>query len=227
MEVGITVLGSGSNGNCYIIREKDHYIILDCGLKFIDITHNPNFPKFNQIDFVFCSHCHGDHSQSLKDFKLTGIPIISYETLEPKVQHCEIGDWQITTFPLKHNVENWGIIIKSKITNQKLCYVTDFVSIPKIEGIDFWIYEVNYEEYIIERIAENDFDALKFGFQNHNSLERAVEYFTNIKYKPKVIIACHLSANHANPEYIIEKLKSFADKIYIAKKNLVIDLEAE
>lgn len=54
----ICVLHSGSNGNCYLVSENNNYIILDCGIKFETITHDKNFPKFSQIDFVFSSHLH-------------------------------------------------------------------------------------------------------------------------------------------------------------------------
>lgn len=54
----VCVIGSGSSGNSYLLSEGEHYIVLDCGLPFKQITHSPYFPKFSKIDFVFCSHCH-------------------------------------------------------------------------------------------------------------------------------------------------------------------------
>lgn len=52
----IKTIGTGSNGNCYIVESKGKYIVLDCGLPFEQITHDKAFPKFRDISFVFCSH---------------------------------------------------------------------------------------------------------------------------------------------------------------------------
>lgn len=56
--MNVITLGTGSSGNCYILESNNRYIILDCGLDFKTITRDKNFPKFRQIDFVFCSHIH-------------------------------------------------------------------------------------------------------------------------------------------------------------------------
>lgn len=52
----IITLGSGSTGNCYLLELNNKTIVLDCGLKFEDITKDINFPKFRNISFVFVSH---------------------------------------------------------------------------------------------------------------------------------------------------------------------------
>lgn len=211
----VCAINSGSDGNCYIVNHNNNYIILDCGLPFKQITHHEKFQKFSNIDFVFCSHQHLDHSLSLKDFKNAGCEIISYETLEKKVQTSEIGVWNIKTFQIAHNVDNWGIIIKHKETKETLCYVTDFYAIPKIEGIDFWIYEVNYIESLIDEIIENDGELSHTGFNFHNSLEKAVEYFNSIKTRPKKIYCCHTSKHYGVKKKIKKEMKQFADEVVV------------
>ena len=118
---------------------------------------------------------------------------------------------------MKHNVDNFGIIITSKQTNEKLCYVTDFYAMPKVEGIDIWLYEVNYIEEYIDKMIEED-KLSNNGFRFHNSLENAIEFFGSLKTKPKTIICCHLSASNSIKNIIEEKLSEFADEVYIAKK---------
>ena len=221
----LITLATGSSGNCYLLEENNKYIVLDCGIKFEEITSNKNFPSFRDIDLVISTHCHQDHCKSLKDFKKTGVDIISYETLERKVQDFNFENWTLKTFPVVHNVDCWGVIIKSKATGKKLCYVTDFSAMPKIFGIDYWLYEVNYLEYIVEKIADKNFDALKFGFKNHNSLEKAEEYFEFLQEKPKAIICCHLSQAHSNEKMIKKALKKYCDNIHIAKKDKVVVME--
>lgn len=55
----VTTLATGSTGNCYFVKDDNgKTIILDCGIRFQDITHHKEFPKFSDIDFIFVSHCH-------------------------------------------------------------------------------------------------------------------------------------------------------------------------
>lgn len=55
----ICVIGSGSDGNSYLVKDSiGNTVILDCGLKFEDITHHKDFPSFKKIDFLFTSHIH-------------------------------------------------------------------------------------------------------------------------------------------------------------------------
>ena len=218
----ITVLSSGSCGNCYIVKDScGNAVILDCGLKFKEITHHPEFPSFNKIDLLFVSHEHLDHSKSLREFKKTGCEIISYEILETKIQNWFFENWDAFTFPIVHNSPNWGIVIKSKVDGEKLCYMTDFCKAPLVESCDHYIFEVNYISSVIEDKIDNGEDLKHLGFNNHHSLEDTIEYFEKIKTRPKSITCCHLSSVNAMEGTIIKQLKPFADKINIAKKGEV------
>ena len=209
-------LATGSSGNCYILKDTEgKSIVLDCGIKFHDITHHKAFPKFKDIDFLFVSHSHHDHDRSLKDFKLTGCEIVSYETLNKKTEQFSIGNWECITFPVAHNVPNWGIIIRSKTTGERFCYVTDFTAIPKIEGIDYWLYEVNYIQGLVDKMIENDRDLSHLGFNNHNSLESAVEYFSSLNTRPKKIYCCHSSPSHSIRDIVNKHIKQFADEVIV------------
>lgn len=55
----VVTLSSGSKGNNYILQsDNGKFCILDCGLKFEDITNSKYFNSFSKLDFVFCSHIH-------------------------------------------------------------------------------------------------------------------------------------------------------------------------
>lgn len=216
----LITLASGSTGNCYFLRNnKGRFIILDCGVKMSTITGNEHFTGFSDIDFVFITHEHLDHSKSLAELELAGCKIISYKTLEEKAQSFKVGDWQILTFPVFHNVPNWGIVVKDTNTGEKFCYATDFSKMPLLEGVDHWLYEINYDTSTVNDILFSDnFELLNLGFKYHNGLDNAVEYFSKIKTKPKSITICHLSKNNSNRENIIDTMKQFCDNVKIAKK---------
>lgn len=227
----IVCLSSGSVANCYILTSKEtgHSIILDCGLRFRSITNNKLFCGFKNIDVVLVSHLHKDHSKSLKDFKLSGCNIVSYETLETGCANkFKFGQWLIQAFPVAHDVENWGFIIKDTITNKIICYVTDFYKMPIIEQVDFWIYEVNYDMETVEKVALSQTEDLFYtqnGFKNHNSLENAIEYFGKLKTKPKGIYVCHISDKHSNRKKIKRELSAFCNNIHILDKEKIYELK--
>ena len=53
----LTVISSGSRGNSYILKSNNgKFCLLDCGIKFKDITSHEKFGSFTDLDFVFTSH---------------------------------------------------------------------------------------------------------------------------------------------------------------------------
>ena len=213
----IKTIATGSKGNCYVVEINDKYIIIDAGISFEQITANPEFPKFSKISFVFISHSHGDHNKSMKDFALSGCEMLTYKQLEPKVQHWEIDGFNCTTFPVAHNVPNFGLIVKCNETQETFCYVTDFNKLPKVEGVTNWLFEVNYIDKYIDEMIEEDKDLDHNSFLNHNSLENTVEYFNSLKTRPNEIVVCHTSKSHSIKSRILEAMLPLADKVSIAE----------
>lgn len=54
----LTVLGSGSNGNTYLLESNDEVLILDCGISLIEVKKSLNF-DLSKIVGCFISHSHG------------------------------------------------------------------------------------------------------------------------------------------------------------------------
>lgn len=221
----LTTLSTGSKGNCYILKSSNgKFCILDCGIKFRDITSSQSFGSFSNLDFVFVSHAHHDHNASLEDFKRSGVDIVSYENISSN-KSTKIGQWTIYPFPVIHNSLNYGAIIYDSFENKKIVYVTDFVSMPKIQNVDYWIYEINYDEFTIDKLIETkDLEELHIAnnVKYHNSLESAVEYFSKLTTKPKLLIACHLSNIGGCDKNILNRMQTLCNKIKIAVKNKTI-----
>lgn len=217
----INTLGSGSSGNCYLLTSKttNKQIILDCGISLREIIKHKNFNGIRNVDFAFSSHNHQDHRKYAQDIKKCGIKLITEEDLGNKVR--QIGQWNILLFEVAHNVKNCGIVIADTTTNQKLCYVTDFSSMPKIEGIDIWLYEINHDDKTVLKALEKDtLESVHINnsLKNHNSLEKAIEYFKALKYPPKQIILCHLSNDFGSRKTVLKEMKQFCDNVKVAEK---------
>lgn len=215
----IITLASGSNGNCYLIKDREgNTVVLDAGINFEKITSHPEFPKFSKINLVFITHTHSDHNKSIKDFKRSGCEVLSYENLEEKMQNWDFKNWSAVTFNVLHNVPCWGIVLKSKIDNEKLCYMTDFYKSPIIENCENFLYEVNYVEKNINAQIDKGRDFKHTNFTFHNSLENAKSYFEKLETRPKEITICHLSKDNGDYKYILKQMSQFADIVNIAEK---------
>lgn len=124
-------------------------------------------------------------------------------------------------FKVKHNVDNYGIIIYDTIEDKSIVYMTDFSEAPLITGIKYWLYEINYDESTINKIIDEK-DITKLHVANninfHNSLENSIQYFSRLETKPQLIIACHTSQMGGNKQKIMEEMKNLCEKIEIAEK---------
>lgn len=221
----LTTLSTGSKGNCYILKSNNgNFCVIDCGIKFRDITNSESFGGFNKLDFIFVSHAHHDHNASLEDFKRSGVDIISYENIVSNTP-TKIGQWTIYPFPVLHNALNYGAIIYDNFENKRMVYVTDFIKMPLIQNVDYWLYEINYDEFTIDKLIETkDLEDLHIAnnVKYHNSLENAVKYFSSLNNKPKLLIACHLSNIGGCDKNILQQMKPLVDKVEIATKNKTI-----
>lgn len=133
------------------------------------------------------------------------------------MQNWEFENWSVITFNVLHNVPCWGIVLKSKIDNEKLCYMTDFFKAPQIENCENFLYEVNYVEKNINAQIDKGRDFKHTNFTFHNSLENAKSYFEKLKTRPKEITICHLSKDNGDYKYILREMSQFADVVKIAK----------
>jgi ribonuclease BN (tRNA processing enzyme) len=223
--VELTTISTGSKGNCYILKSNSgHFCILDCGIKMKDITNHKKFDGFINLDFVFVSHEHKDHSLSLKEFERSGVDCISYENITTG-KTLKIGEWTIYPFPVQHNALNYGAIIYNSHEQKKIVYATDFVKMPKITNVDYWLYEINYDEFTVDKLIETkDLEDLHVAnnVKYHNSLESAVEYFSGLEKKPKLVVACHLSNIGGCDKNILRSMRPLCDKVEIATKNKTI-----
>ena len=84
-----------------------------------------------------------------------------------------------------------------------------------IEGLDTFIFEVNDIDSLIDEMIEENKELTHIGFNNHCSLEYAVDYFTRMNTRPKEIYCCHGSQSHSIKKRIHQGMKQFADKVVV------------
>lgn len=218
----INVLSTGSKGNCAILDNGKSKIMIDCGLKFEEITTHKAFGKFADYEQVIITHSHKDHSRSLKDFS----KYIDFIDTDNKVNIVyDFVNWKIFPFEVQHNVKCYGYLIKDKVSNTNILWATDFNAIPIVDGvkIDIACLECNYDEETVTNKLISGYEICSH-YEYHNSLENLVLYLEKLPSKPRMLIMLHKSNDgNLNQQYAIESISSLADRVLIAEKDLEVE----
>ena len=236
----ISVLASGSKGNCTYIASNSTKILIDVGMtnlyiekKLILLGINPD-----NINFIFITHTHTDHIAGLKVFLKKHHPKVfltqdmynelsdilsDYEILEDKVI---LNDLEIDYFKTSHDTDSVGYIIKNN--DKEVVYVTDtgyinVKNLKKINNKDLYIFESNHD---IEMLMNNpnypyQIKQRILGDKGHLSNNQCHEYLKKIiGNKTKYIVLAHLSEQNNNPDIALNNLSDIENiKIMIAKQN--------
>lgn len=147
----------------------------------------------------------------------------------PLKKETKIGGFKIQPIPVKHNVENYGYIIKHEAMGKSL-FLTDLCEFNyKIKDLNHIFIESNYsDEIIVDRLL-NDSYSLSAS-ENHLSIEQAIEVLkNNYSVSLQTVVLLHLSDGNSSAKEFRERVQrelSF-DNVYVADKGMVIELNKE
>lgn len=146
--INIKSYGSGSKGNLYLVSttNKKTNIILECGVDMQSINSmlNDNNLKHSDINAVFTTHVHQDHSMSIKELQDYNIPCYcTYDTklrynlqednfiqLQDNKLYKFNNDLQIISFSVNHGeCDCYGFIMRDRECFK--LFITDFMSMNK------------------------------------------------------------------------------------------------
>ena len=125
----ISVIASGSNGNCCLLEEKDTSILIDAGKSGRELEHRANNlgKSLENIDALLITHSHHDHTVGAGVLsRRYGIPVYLtkdvYQGIRFKIGNAEIKtfsmeksfkikDIKIKPIKTSHNVSSCGFVI--------------------------------------------------------------------------------------------------------------------
>ena len=220
----LKVVGTGSNGNCYLLTCDEETLILDCGIKFLNVKKILNF-KIRGIVGAITTHCHGDHHKYTSEYELTGIPVWT-PWKDNNLRHVgKFGGFKVSSFECIHDVPCVGYLIEHSDSGLKLLYATDTEYVRyTFKGLTAMLIEANYSEEYVNR------DEAKFQhvLTGHMSIETATECIkANMNESMKNIILCHLSKGNSDPVAFKESVKAIVPdgvQVDIATPRLTVEL---
>lgn len=221
----LRITGSGSSGNNYILVDNnDRKLLLDLGCSFNDIKKSLNFNLLS-VDGCVVTHCHTDHSKSVKDFEKIGIKVWKpYLDTENKIQSKMFGNFKVTCIPVSHDdTECRAFLIECD--GEKLLYATDLEYLPysfKNQKLNHMLIECNY----IPEMVEDEADNRNHVYKGHCSLDTTIGIIkANKTDSLRNVILCHLSEKNCDSDKIINEVrKVYQNDLYVAKKGIEIDL---
>ncbi len=225
---------TGSEGNASIISDENTLIQIDTGIGMKKVNAEIDY-KINNISAIIITHAHSDHISHLKDYLMLGRQIYAPQEVWDKMgnlgaykRYCKtiqnnvqfkIGTFLIVPFEVKHintdgtDCENYGFLIYSTITKEKMLWVTDCAYINNtFPTLNYICIECNYVD--IENYAD-ELDYLnvtveKRRLNSHLSLNRCISFLEKQDLsKIKFIKLLHLTKNQGKIDNIIlDKIKS-------------------
>ena len=228
-------LYSGSSGNCLYLEDKDTKILIDAGVSGKKIEENLKkiYVKPEEIDAVFVSHDHIDHTKGVGVFsRRFDIPIYANRgtwevalkglgKISPKNmvvfhsnQEVYINGLCILPFPIHHDAgEPVGFSIENGKT--KIGIITDTGKITEeilwsLKNCDLAVIESNHDVEML-KVGRYPYYLKKriLGNEGHLSNEDASKTILKLVEKGlrKVLLA-HLSEENNFPELAYETTKS-------------------
>lgn len=239
----VTILASGSKGNCSLIETKQAKILIDIGISYRALNQKMNSVNvnINEIDAIFITHEHSDHIKGLETlikknkiniflshgtyeavvgYKKIGVTYEYYNIIEVD-DDIVIGDIKINPLSVSHDAkEPFGYIIFEN--NKKLVYLTDSGYISeeneeKIKKADIYIIEANHNiEMLMYTNRPWHLKKRILGDCGHLCNEDALHTLLRIvNEQTKVVYLAHISEEANNEDLLSLTVEDiFSDCIY-------------
>jgi phosphoribosyl 1,2-cyclic phosphodiesterase len=203
--VRLTILGSGSSGNCAYLETDECRILIDCGFSLRQIRKRlatiGRAPE--NLTGILITHEHSDHVQGLTSLagKLK-VPVYlnrpTQESVEYQLQtrfDCrlfttgstfEVGDIIVETFNVPHDAQDpVGFVLRS--TAGKIGFLTDLghatqLVLQRVKGVNVLVLESNHDVKLLQECPHRPWSLKQriLGRHGHLSNEAAADAMEQI-----------------------------------------------
>lgn len=247
----MVVCGSGSTGNCYILKGCSESLIIEAGVNFREVLDGLDFNIANVVG-VLVTHVHTDHSKFINDFADRGIPVYAQEDVFERIPCREafrrvitsnkgyiIGGFKVLTIPVFHcdihgePTPTLAFVITHEEMG-RLLYVTDTNGdgLYPIKGLNHIMIEANWENDMVRNLIEAGrapMIKLKRLPDSHMEITTTIAKLrANDLTNVRDITLIHLSASDADPnEFRNRVVRATGLPTYIATRELTLDFSIQ
>lgn len=216
----LTIVGSGSKGNAYIVHDEHEALLIEAGCNFKAVKAALDF-NIGKVAGCLITHEHLDHSKYAKEVLNAGVDVYCLkETAEARglkghrVQHIldgvtySVGNFKVIAMPVRHDVPCVCFLIHHAATG-RFCFLTDTIYCEyTFPGMSNMIVEANYGEDIIDERNDPKFLRDRI-LQSHMSIETCDEFLqANDLSKVNNIVLIHLSDRNSHAVNFKNKIQA-------------------
>ena len=238
----VSVLASGSKGNCTYLQTNNHKCLIDVGMnyKYISTKLEEIGVDIKDIDTILITHTHTDHINGLKkvmkDIKpniyLTEKMLneIDYELINYTLisNDFSLDDLNIEIIKLSHDADDINGYILSN-NDKTVVYITDtgYINVKnhkKLENKNLYIMESNHDVNMLMKGKYPYHIKMRIlGDKGHLSNKDSANYLSNfIGTNTKYIILAHLSHENNDPDIALNNLKNVLKEKNINNPDIII-----
>jgi phosphoribosyl 1,2-cyclic phosphodiesterase len=235
----LTVIGSGSKGNCYILRDSEEALIIECGVPFDEVKKAMNY-DLKTVCGILVTHEHKDHCKGVPDALTAGQEVFAtkgtIDGLGIKSHRLNVitinvpfyvGNFKVIPFKVMHDAkEPCGFFINhTKIGN--LLFITDTYYVPnRFANVNNIMIESNYCDKIIDSKEKTNRFVRDRVIQSHMSLKTCKEFLAaNDLTKVNNIVLIHLSDSNSDARRFKKEISELTGKnVSIAESGLTFDI---
>ncbi len=169
----LTVIGSSSEGNAYVLQNASEALLLEAGIGFSKKVLPVLDYDVSKVEGVLVTHEHGDHAGHLNDVLSYGLPVfmsagteegakryMNRTLYEPAIipgdretgyKAFQLGRFKVTPFPTQHDAkEPVGFYIWHPETGGILFATDTFYIKNRFAGLNNILIECNYDQAKLE-----------------------------------------------------------------------------
>lgn len=241
LDFRLTVLGSGSSGNCSLISSQDTHLLIDAGFSGKEICARLTARGFDpsHLTAILVTHEHSDHVRSVHTLsRKFGIPIFSTQgTFSVALREKKFSDWyeivpgrsiQLGTMcvhpiSLPHDAVD-PVGFRIECDNRVLGHITDFgyasgLVMESLKGCDTLLIEANHD---LDMLKEGPYPwSLKqriAGRLGHLSNASMLDMLPDILHDDvKHLVLAHLSDSNNDRRLLTLQLKRALRRLGLEK----------
>lgn len=238
----LNVLGSDSNGNCYVLQNDKEALIIEAGVRFSEVKKALKW-QLSKVVGAVITHEHNDHAKYVRDFVSNGITVLALPSvfrakgidslsfrkeIEPMHGYI-VGGFKVFAIPVCHDVPCVGFIIEHEDMGRML-FVTDTMMLEyRVPGLNHILLEANYAEDILDAKIEAGSVPLSMKprlIHSHMEIETTKGILrANDLSGVNEIVLIHLSNGNSDERRFVREVQETSGKpVYAAVAGLELNL---
>lgn len=238
----LNVLGSDSNGNCYVLQNDKEALIIEAGVRFSEVKKALKW-QLSKVVGAVITHEHNDHAKYVRDFVSNGITVLALPSvfrakgidslsfrkeIEPMHGYI-VGRFRVFAMPVCHDVPCVGFIIEHEDMGRML-FVTDTMMLEyRVPGLNHILLEANYAEDILDAKIEAGSVPLSMKprlIHSHMEIETTKGILrANDLSGVNEIVLIHLSNGNSDERRFVREVQETSGKpVYAAVAGLELNL---